>query len=143
MDDQLKEQLVRFMFRFKKIGIMVHSGAEVHMGEVFLMIRVEENACVSDIQRDLYITKPAVSQMLNSLEKKGFVHRENDPSDRRKIAITLTPKGQEFVNQMKEYASEMLGEIVSRFGAGNTKQLIALFNRFADITEELRRETKG
>nr|WP_162306303.1 MarR family transcriptional regulator [Brevibacillus laterosporus] len=35
----------------------------------------DKKVYVSDIQSNLYITKPAVSQMLNTLEKKGYVIR--------------------------------------------------------------------
>lgn len=67
----------------------------------------DKKVYVSDIQSNLYITKPAVSQMLNTLEKKGYVIREIDKSDRRKIAVALTSEGQGVLRRTEEYSNKM------------------------------------
>lgn len=148
MDNALKEQLMRSMFRIRKVGMTFHQGFDINMGEIVVMNGIAKNAsgldkkiCVSDIQTNLYITKPAVSQIFSSLEKKGYISREVDTNDRRKILVTLTPKGHEVVKHMKDYSNKMLSEIISRLGEDDTKQLIDLFNRFADISEDLKTET--
>lgn len=147
MDSTLIEQLARSIFRFKKVGMTFQPEIDVSMGEIVVMNGIaknasglEQNISVSDIQNNLYITKPAVSQMLNSLEKKGYISREIDTNDRRKILVALTPKGQDIVKSMREYFNNMLSEIIDRLGEDNTIQLIELFNRFADISEELKSE---
>ena len=142
MDSDLKEQLARSMFRFKKIGIHFPPELGVHTGEFFLLRRIAKNSCssVADIQSKLFITKPAVSQMFNSLEKKGYIKREIDSNDRRKFVVTLTPKGHEILQDMQEYFKKMLTEMISRFGEDNTRQFIELFNRFANISDQLNSE---
>ncbi|MFA9379818.1 MAG: MarR family winged helix-turn-helix transcriptional regulator [Acetanaerobacterium sp.] len=147
MDETLKEQLVHAMLRFKKVGMTFPPGLDIRMGELFVMSGIakrtscpDKNVNVSDIQSNLYITKPAVSQMLNALEKKGYVIREIDKSDRRKIAVTLTDHGQDILKQTKEYTDQMLETVISRFGEENTWQLIKLFSLLSDITEDLKRE---
>ena len=91
----------------------------------------------AELQKKLFISKPAVSQMYKSLEKKGYIYRETDKNDRRKVVVTLTPKGHEILQQVKEYFDDRLAEIITEFGEENTIQLIELFNRFADISESL------
>ena len=51
------------------------------------------NLDVPDIQAILHISRPAVSYILNSLEKKDYIFRKISPDDRRKIAITATDAG--------------------------------------------------
>ncbi len=147
MDLTLKEQLVRAMLRFKKVGMTFPQGLDIRMHELFVMNGIAKNeSCkdkdvyVSDIQSNLYITKPAVSQMLNALEKKGYISREIGKSDRRKIALTLTLKGREILKQTREYTDQTLGKVISRFGEENTRQLIELFTLLADISEDLKHE---
>lgn len=147
MKDTLSEQLVRSMFRFKKVVMTSHHGLDINMGEIVVMSRIAEMAScddngmfVSDIQRNLHITKPAISQMYNSLEKRGYIVREIDPEDRRKIQVTLTTKGHEVLQEVKKYTGMMLDQVISRLGESDTKQLINLFNRFADISEEIKKE---
>jgi DNA-binding MarR family transcriptional regulator len=147
MPDTLKEQLVRSIFRFRKIGLTYHLGYDVNMSEIAVMTGIARNTegegarfCASDIQNNLYITKPAVSQLYGSLEKKGYILREIDTSDRRKILVTLTPKGAEVLKALKEDTSLLLEGVIARLGEGDTRQMIELFNRFADISEDIKGE---
>ena len=147
MNNALKEQLARSMFRFRKAVMTLHIGFDVSMGEIAVMNGMAEKAsgneksmCVSDIQNNLHITKPAVSQIYSSLDKKGYIIREIDTSDRRKILVTLTPKGQEVLKDMKEQSGKMLNDVISRLGEEDTRHLIELFNRFADISDDIKQE---
>lgn len=148
MDSTVTEQLVKSIFRFRKVAMIFHVGLDLNMGEIAVMKGIAEKAagnsssmCVSDIQNKLHITKPAVSQIYGSLEKKGYIIREIDSADRRKINVTLTAKGRDILDEMVKRAGKFLNEVVSRLGETDTKHLIDLFNRFADISDEIRRES--
>ena len=52
------------------------------------------NLDVPKIQKKLNISKPAISYILNTLEKKNYIIREIDPKDRRKVSISATPEGE-------------------------------------------------
>ena len=41
----------------------------------------------------LGLTKGTVSQTLNVLEREGLIAREEDPADRRRVRLRLTPAG--------------------------------------------------
>jgi len=147
MDNSLKEQLIRSMFRFKKVGMAFRPRIDISMGEIALMKGLDDRSSnpgkknfVSSVQKSLNITKPAISQMYNTLEKKGYITREIDTNDRRKIIVTLTPEGQEILKGMMGAADSLLNEVITRLGEEDTKQLIELFNRFVDVTESLRNE---
>lgn len=53
---------------------------------------------------------------LTNLEKKGYVHRKEDPADRRNKQVYLTPEGEEFKEQIRPildqvyvYAEQVIG----------------------------------
>jgi DNA-binding MarR family transcriptional regulator len=147
MDRALKEQLGEAAMRFRKSGMPLHCGRDLHMGELMIMKRIamyagdpEKNASASDLQNNLYMTKPAVSQILNSLEKKGYISREIDRNDRRRIAVSLTEEGLCTLKDAREQTDRMFDAILSRLGEENIRQLIDLLTRMAEISEELRRE---
>lgn len=147
MDNELRDRLMHAMFRFKKVGMIFPPGLDIHMGELFVMRSIDGNcpfpdhpSPVSDLPKHLMISKPAMSQLLNGLEKKGYLVREIDKADRRKISVTLTPKGQEILAATKDYADNMLDTVIARFGEENLLQLLALFTRLSDISEEVRQE---
>jgi len=147
MDNELRDRLMHAMFRFKKVGMIFPPGLDIHMGELFVMRSIdgkcpfpEHNSPVSDLPKHLMISKPAMSQLLKRLEKKGYINREIDKADRRKISVTLTPKGQEILAGTKDYADKMLDTVIARFGEDNLLQLLELFTRLTDISEEVKQE---
>ena len=144
MDVSLKDELIAAMHRFKKVGRSFPSGFGINMGEFFVMDRISRDMpcsstdiSASEMQNHPQFTKPAVSQMLNSLEKKGYVHREIDTNDRRRIVVTLTEAGKEVLKQGKTYFNNRMNQTIARFGEENTRQLISLVTRLTDITEDL------
>ncbi|MDR1363964.1 MAG: MarR family transcriptional regulator, partial [Spirochaetaceae bacterium] len=88
------------------------------------------------LRNELSVTKPAVSQMLSCLEKKGFLTREINKENRRRIVLSLTEKGTEFIEKTQRETEERLEGIIKRFGENETHSLIELINRFLSIMEE-------
>ena len=76
----------------KSAKTQIHS---LSMAEYALMKHVSETASLTEIREYLSITKAAVSQMLSSLEKRGFLTREIDRANRRNLIVFLTPAGQQ------------------------------------------------
>jgi DNA-binding MarR family transcriptional regulator len=154
VNNSLKEQLVLSMFRFKKMGTSFPAGMDldinkldINMVELAFMKNIsendidsDENVCASELQNFLYITKAAVSQMVGALEKKGYLNRDINKQNRRKITLTLTPKGQDTLKYMEESFDKLLTKIISQLGEDDTKQFVRILNRFADIIDELKNE---
>lgn len=145
MNGELKEQLIASMHRFKKVGKGFPQGIGLNMGEFFVMDRFSrEIPCSSteisatELHDHPQFTKPAVSQILNSLEKKGYVHRKIDTNDRRKIVVTLTDAGEKALRQAKAYVHDQMDQTITLFGEENTRQLIFLVNRLTEITTALK-----
>ncbi|MGE5372902.1 MAG: MarR family winged helix-turn-helix transcriptional regulator [Solirubrobacterales bacterium] len=55
------------------------------------------------------ISKQQLTPVVNRLAERGWVERENDPSDGRVIRIALTPDG-------KQQSEQIRDEIIRRFG---------------------------
>ena len=146
MSEDIKRRLLHTLFRFKRIEFRFMPDSELNMGELMVLGSfmknndADENICIQHVQRRLNVTKPAISQILNSLEKKGYISREIDHSDRRKFIINPTPKGYEVMLSNKKHTDFFIAEIVSRFGEENTNQLIDLFERFHAICNEIKNE---
>ena len=148
MDDVLKDRLVEALQKFRKLSISYALSLGVRMNELHILKGIAENASgderqcvnVSDIQSTMHITKPAVSQMLKALEKKGYIARETDKNDRRRVEVTLTAEGKEILRKGGAEADAMIEKVVARFGEENTVKLTELFNRLAEIMDDLKQE---
>ena len=145
MDKALMDELIAVMHRFKKVGKNFHPDMGLNMGEFFILERIARNeSCTGNDISDAethhhpHFTKPAVSQMLNSLEKKGFVFREIDKNDRRRIVVTLTSEGRKMLEKAKAYFDERMTNTIEKFGEDNTRQLISLINLLTDSIEDLK-----
>lgn len=50
-----------------------------------------------DLPSELGVTKQAVSQLVDTLVRRDYLRRRDDPDDRRRVALELTPRGHEAV----------------------------------------------
>lgn len=140
MDHLLREQFILVTMRFKRIDICPPGTNCLQQSELAVMARAsagcmanEKGVCVSDIQQNLHISKPAVSQTLNGLEQRGYIVRTIDPDDRRKITVTLTPEGERVFAEARRSYEKSLDLVLEQFGEENAAALIELLNRLMDI----------
>ncbi|GHU67796.1 hypothetical protein AGMMS49983_19500 [Clostridia bacterium] len=116
----------------------------INMAELIFMKRIAERKAEEDYEGTwlsamsdyLCISKAAVSQMLGSLEKKGLITREANPENRREILVSLTTEGAARVGAIQRIFDEKVDMLIDRFGEQDTKELIRLIDKMADILGE-------
>ncbi|MDR2783335.1 MAG: winged helix DNA-binding protein [Treponema sp.] len=156
MDDELKEDLLHSLFCFKKAMIAISrflsnadaggiSAAELSAlncigrcgeadGETALP--PAERTAHHTMHEKLAISKAAVSQMLGSLEKRGFIQRETYRDNRRKIIITVTEKGKSAVDTSGKNMDALLSRIITGFGEQDARRFVQLLDRFTELVDE-------
>jgi DNA-binding MarR family transcriptional regulator len=86
---------------------------------------------MSEIGRHLFISKPYMTALVNSLIENQWVERLQDTADRRVIRITITPSGKKHLKQLVEiYKSDL------KIRFGNLEQ--AELEQFCESLEHLR-----
>ena len=66
-------------------------------------------------------TEATTVLMIRSLVRDGFVVRSSDPSDRRKVRITLTPKARRLQSKLMPYVGEVNELAVQGISAADQK----------------------
>ena len=93
-----KSELLHSLFILKGLlGTEFSKDAKdaLNIPEYILMKMVSDgNTNLAQIREYLAVSKPAVSQMLSALEKRGLLTKEPDPESRRNLIVKLTPAGQ-------------------------------------------------
>ena len=148
MEFELKGQFIDLVARFKRIDICPSSSVtHLQASEMAVMIRASTRytspdgcAGVSEIHQTMYISKAAVSQTLNALERKGYITRAIDPSDRRKIMVTITAEGEAELEKTKQLYDNMLNTVLDQFGLEDTKTFIRLAERLMRILAEIQQD---
>jgi DNA-binding MarR family transcriptional regulator len=77
------------------------------------------------------LTTGTVTGVIDRLEKAGFVRRERDTGDRRKVLVDLVPEGMARMAEQYREHGEHLAAVLARRDAG---QLQVLADFFAEIT---------
>lgn len=153
MDRELMGRFFTVMSSMKKIEFSACANSEMQLNELSVLQNVTghcscydncgTNLDVQKIQNKLLISKPAVSYILNALEKKEYISREIDPADRRKISVTATQKGQEAADQSIRNYIEMWKSLVNEFGEDDMRQLVELLTRLTELLMHMSNEKSG
>ncbi|WP_379136194.1 MarR family winged helix-turn-helix transcriptional regulator [Paenibacillus sp. sgz500958] len=139
------ENIKRLTSRAQNLDSVPH-GEFVMMFVIQAMMKKEqtENAescpgiMISKLSDLLQISRPTASQMISSLEEKGYILREMSRSDRRVIYIRLTGKGDKVFETLMTRYLGILNEIIERVGREEIDQLIHLCDRFQNAVNEVR-----
>ena len=137
MSSELREQFFASIVHFRKLETSLSSECDMQMNEMVILQSIAGTCCsecpcmnldVPKIQKKLNISKPAISYILNTLEKKKYITRKIDAKDRRKVSISATPEGKAAAAQSKKRFDEIWNEILVRFGEENMRQLLGLMH---------------
>lgn len=147
MNPESKEQFLAAIFRMKKAVTCFPQSSGLQSSELAVLCqasvgctREEKGYTVSEIQQSLHISKPAVSQVLNSLERKQYIVRAMDVADRRKITVTITSTGEERLRDAMMRRNEILDEVFRQFGEERILLFIRSANQLMDIFDAINKE---
>lgn len=90
------------------------------------------------LAKELNCSKPTVSEMLNTLERKSLIRRCEDENDCRKNQIFLTTQGKEKETYLREVSLENEQILLRGMSAAEQKE----FNRLLQIALENMKEMK-
>ena len=148
MSDELREQFFTSILHFRKLEAALSSECEMQMNEMAILHSIAGTCCrecpcmnldVPGMQKKLHISKPAISYILNTLEKKNYITREIDPKDRRKVSISATPEGKAAAEESMKRYDDLWTEILTQFGKENMKELIRLIQELDCLYENFSR----
>jgi len=108
LGDQTAERLQRFDLQWWQYDVL---SALRRQGKPYRMAATE----LADASM---LTSGAMTNRIDRLEQKGLVRRLQDPLDRRRVVVELTPEGHERV----EYATEARFEIAAAAVSGLDRQ---------------------
>lgn len=145
MDAELREQFFSVINSFRRLESALAAECEMQINEMVVLDSIAGTCCrecpcmnlnVPKIQKKLCISKPAVSYILNSLEKKNYITREIDSKDRRKVSISVTVEGKAAAEQSMGKYEELWSGILGRFGKENMDSLVRLLRELDDCASD-------
>jgi DNA-binding MarR family transcriptional regulator len=100
-----------------------------------VMWQLRERAMRSgDLAQRCAMTAPALTELVDSLTREGFVRRLEDPGDRRVVLVELTAQGRRELEKHREVMKRGVAALLARVPADRRARLrVAL----ADLNESI------
>lgn len=105
--------------------------------EISALVRLERGgpATNSELARVEQMSPQSMNATLVALERKGLIERSSDPSDRRRVVLSLTPEGQEAIRHKHVVRARQIADALAELGAHDLDALRAA----APVLEKLAR----
>lgn len=107
---------------------------------LFYLHHQEAEVLAGEISRNMMLSASRVTNILNSLEKKGLIRKRNDESDRRKVYISLTAGGREDICHKRRELIKRYENIFREFGMENARMFLDLTKKFSALEDEEMRQ---
>jgi DNA-binding MarR family transcriptional regulator len=90
----------------------------------YVLARTYDNTSpLTNLTRELGISKQAVSQLIDTMVMRGYLDRTVDTEDRRRMLIRLTPRGEAAATVSWQAATAVDAELESRVSADGVAAL--------------------
>ncbi len=89
------------------------------------------------ISEEVGLTRPRITQIVDSLEEMGLAKRVKDPSDARKIRVSVTRKGHKVVSGMRTDLLAIVKDFQTVLGEDDSRELTRLLRKVAALLHEL------
>jgi DNA-binding MarR family transcriptional regulator len=87
--------------------------------------------------RELGVTKQAASQLIDTLVLRGYLEREVNPDDRRRLNIVLTDRGRAAAAAVRAGVEQVDGELAQRLSPEQLQGFRAGLVALCDILDDL------
>lgn len=89
----------------------------------------DDKISLSIIRDKMKLAPSTITPIISSLEKRGFIERKIDESDRRNIYICLSNIGRRFTEKVDNELKNMLYEYIKYMGKNDTNEIIRLIKK--------------
>lgn len=138
----LVPEFVQTLFKSRQTLSQLYRLMDSHIMELYVLMLLSEQdeahkVYAMDIQNKLSASKAAVSGLLSSLEKRGYIRREIEPENRRKVSLSLTDKGKAELEVCREPFNDLIVEILEDLGYENAHALMERLEQLSAVLDRI------
>lgn len=132
LSDELIEVLRQYYYMKIPLGLENFMQGEMKVLSYIHYTAGGGEIATGDIVSALDMTGGRVAGILRSLEKKGFISRRIDENDRRRIMVSPTPAGSDYVENGRELLRSRLSAIINAMGSKSAENFIRSMEEFVN-----------
>lgn len=95
---------------------------------------------IGQVAKNLDLAYSTTTDIIDRLEKKGFVRRERSETDKRLVQVNIEPTGLELIERVIEKRIEFIEEITQDLDLNEKELLTKLLEKMMDKSESVRYE---
>ena len=111
---RFQESVLRVPLRFTALSLLIRKGGSL---------------TPTELARRMFRSKHSITNIIDSLEKEGYVERHRDSEDRRIVNIKITKEGLNHVKERVDNENPIIGKLMSCLDEKETEQFLAYVNR--------------
>jgi DNA-binding MarR family transcriptional regulator len=138
--DQAAEYLLRMMPFYHKYVVRTGFGVTGQQAAQYRVLGVLMKAGplpMSEVGKRLYISKPYMTVLVDTLIGQSLVERRSDPGDRRVIQIAITAQGKTHLKQSVNVYKKDLKEILTMLSEKDIARLCQSLEQLHTVLEKI------
>ena len=80
----------------------------------------------TDLSRHMVVSTARIAALLNRMEEKGLISRLPDPLDNRQIIVSLSPKGEEAIEQFRDKVIHSTAKMLELLGPEDAREFLRI-----------------
>lgn len=116
--------------KWKQLVDLIDDGSK----GMFLILRIladsDGDVVAGDLAKIMCVSTARIASALNTLEKKGYVRRESEKTDARKVVIRLTDVGKSALDERMAGINQIVAPMFANLTDEEIKTLFYLVNKF-------------
>ena len=127
-DENLGEELYNLLAELlnRKMNRTVLDSIRGEYGVLRYLLYVQDKTSPCFLTEQLHVVPGRMTDILNSLESKGFIKRQKSDEDRRRVVVCITESGRDEAFQKMEYIRNEYQGLFKILGQKDTEELIRL-----------------
>lgn len=102
------------------------------MGILMYLYHERDGMLSGELSKALTLSTGRVATALKGLERKGYIVRRPDPTDKRRVAVFIQEKGTAFILAKQEKMLQRLEQRLRRLGEEDAKEFVRIVKRISE-----------
>lgn len=104
-------------------------------GVLLCLYRCSGPALSGELAKQTGLSSGRMANILGSLEKKGFIRRENDKLDKRQVHVYLTQDGERSINSAYVSAVDYYTKLLKSLGKEDATAMVRILKKSVKFSE--------
>lgn len=109
---------------------------------LYLLQKNPEGLTPGELSEALRVGSGRIASLLKTMEQKKLLKRKIDSEDRRKVIVTLTQEGSEFIQKLRNRMRREIDTVHQKMGAENFELFLKLCRQFCECFLEADRKER-